>query len=300
MLSAENIHKQFAQHKALDGVSLALKPGSIYGLLGPNGAGKTTLIRILNQIIGPDEGQLYFNGEKLTSKHISRIGYLPEERGLYKKMKVGEQAMYLASLKGLKHSEAKIALNIWFEKFELQGWWNKKVEELSKGMQQKIQFITTLIHSPDVIILDEPFSGFDPVNAALVRSEMLMLRDSGKSILLSTHRMETVESLCDEIALIHKAKVHLSGEVHAIRKRYRNFTFKVLFSGGFDAVVSELSVIDSKTHLDGSRELIFCEPMEEKVNQFLRMVVSEGTLYHFEEILPGMQEIFIDQVSSKI
>ncbi|MBQ3709949.1 MAG: ATP-binding cassette domain-containing protein [Bacteroidales bacterium] len=216
-----NVSKRYAEHVALNNVSLAVPEQSVYGLLGPNGAGKTTLIRILNQITGPDTGQVLIDGEPLRPKHVERIGYLPEERGLYKKMKVGEQAIYLAQLKGISKAEATRRLKMWFEKFEIGEWWNKNVEELSKGMQQKVQFITTVIHEPDILIFDEPFSGFDPINANLLKASILELRNQGATILLSTHNMSSVEELCDSISLINKGEKILEGKVNEIKTQHR-------------------------------------------------------------------------------
>lgn len=221
-IEISNLSKHYADHVALNNVSLSVPEQSIYGLLGPNGAGKTTLIRILNQITGPDSGQILIDGEPLNPKHTERIGYLPEERGLYKKMKVGEQAIYLAQLKGIHKAEAERRLRQWFEKFEIGDWWNKTVEELSKGMQQKIQFITTVIHEPDILIFDEPFSGFDPINANLLKESILELRDKGATILLSTHNMNSVEELCDSISLINKGEKILEGKVTEIKRQHRN------------------------------------------------------------------------------
>jgi ABC-2 type transport system ATP-binding protein len=218
VLEINSVSKSYSNHLALDDVSLAVPEGQIFGLLGPNGAGKTSLIRIINQITMPDKGALLFNGQPLNSNHISQIGYLPEERGLYKKMKVGEQALYLAQLKGLSEKEAKKALKIWFERFEITPWWNKKVEELSKGMAQKIQFITTVLHQPKLLIFDEPFSGFDPINATLIKDEILRLKAQGTSIIFSTHRMESVEELCDHIALIDQSKKILDGPINQIKE----------------------------------------------------------------------------------
>ena len=220
-ITVNHVTKRYADHLALNDISLQVPEQSIYGLLGPNGAGKTTLIRILNQITGPDTGQILINGEPLQPKHVERIGYLPEERGLYKKMKVGEQAIYLAQLKGISKQEATRRLKIWFEKFEIGDWWNKTVEELSKGMQQKIQFITTVIHEPDILIFDEPFSGFDPINANLLKESILELRDKGATILLSTHNMNSVEELCDSISLINKGEKILEGKVAEIKAQHR-------------------------------------------------------------------------------
>src|SRR5476651_288384 len=231
MLSIRNIVKQYAGHTALSDVSLEVESGQIFGLLGPNGAGKTSLIRIINQITAPDSGEIYFNGEKLNQSHIERIGYLPEERGLYKKMEIGEQMIYLARLKGLSRDEATKRLKFWFDKLGMETWWKKKIEELSKGMQQKAQFVATVLHEPDLIILDEPFSGFDPVNAEIIKDEILELNRKGATILFSTHRMESVEELCDSIALIDKSKKILDGSVKDIRKSYRNETYLVEYAG---------------------------------------------------------------------
>src|SRR6201994_1175355 len=231
MLSIRNIVKQYDGHTALSDVSLEVGKGQIFGLLGPNGAGKTSLIRIINQITAPDSGEIYFDGERLNQSHINRIGYLPEERGLYKKMEIGEQMIYLARLKGLTRDEATRRLKIWFEKLGMESWWKKKIEELSKGMQQKAQFVATVLHEPDLIILDEPFSGFDPVNAELIKEEILELNKKGSTILFSTHRMESVEELCDSIALINQSRKILDGRVRAIRNSYRNDTYMVEYTG---------------------------------------------------------------------
>src|SRR5476649_1462836 len=231
MLSIRNIVKQYAGHTALSDVSLEVAKGDIFGLLGPNGAGKTSLIRIVNQITAPDHGEVYFNGEKLNQSHIERIGYLPEERGLYKKMEIGEQMIYLARLKGLSRDEAIKRLKIWFQKLGMETWWKMKIEELSKGMQQKAQFVATVLHEPELIILDEPFSGFDPVNAEVIKDEILELNRKGATILFSTHRMESVEELCDSIALINKSHKILDGTVKSIRNSYRNATYLVEYNG---------------------------------------------------------------------
>src|SRR6201996_3509926 len=231
MLSIRNIVKQYAGHRALDDVSLEVANGQIFGLLGPNGAGKTSLIRIINQITAPDSGEIYFNGEKLNQSHIERIGYLPEERGLYKKMEIGEQMIYLARLKGLSRDEAIRRLKIWFDKLGMETWWKKKIEELSKGMQQKAQFVATVLHEPDLIILDEPFSGFDPVNAEVIKNEILELNRKGATIIFSTHRMESVEELCDTIALLNLSHKILEGKVKDIRKTYRDNIFTVAYEG---------------------------------------------------------------------
>ena len=224
ILEVNNVSKHYSNHKALDGVSLSVNKGRIFGLLGPNGAGKTTLIRIINQITGPDSGEVKFNGTTLAPEHISKIGYLPEERGLYRKMKIGEQVIYLAQLKGMSRPEATEKIKYWFEKMDMSTWWDKKVEELSKGMQQKVQFVATVMHEPDLIILDEPFTGFDPVNTEIIKKEILELRDRGTSVIFSTHRMESVEEICDDIALINKSKNVLDGTVAEIKSKYKTNT----------------------------------------------------------------------------
>src|SRR6202008_2336806 len=238
ILSAQNIVKKFAAHTALNDVSIDVSEGSMSGLLGPNGAGKTTLIRIVNRITGPDSGQVFLNGEKLQPKHVDMIGYLPEERGLYKKMKVGEQCVYLTRLKGLKKKDAEARLKAWFEKFEMGGWWNKKIEELSKGMQQKVQFIVTVLHEPKLLILDEPFTGFDPINANIIKNELLALNKNGTSIILSTHRMESVEELCSHIALINKSNKILDGSVKDIRNANRTNVYEIEYTGGNAIAIS--------------------------------------------------------------
>lgn len=298
MIRAEHISKRYAAHEALRDVSVTLKPGQILGLLGPNGAGKTTLIRILNQIIGPDEGQLWYGNTPLKPEHTRHIGYLPEERGLYKKMKVGEQALYLASLKGLSEKEAKQNLDLWFEKFELTGWWNKKIEELSKGMAQKVQFICTLIHNPDIIILDEPFSGFDPVNAELIKKEILDLRERGKSILLSTHRMESVEALCDEIALIHESRVHLSGAVADLQQQHKqNIWAFQLTEAAIDVPTHLAQSIEQKPTPHGWLHLVKLDAGQSP-RPLVEYLLHHHNLQGFHEVLPSMSDIFIQTVSS--
>jgi ABC-2 type transport system ATP-binding protein len=276
--------------------------GSIYGLLGPNGAGKTTLLRIINMINGPDEGEMLFMGRKFNSEDVHHIGYLPEERGLYKKMKVGEQALYLARLKGMSRSEAMSALKYWFTKFEIQAWWNKKVEELSKGMQQKVQFITTIIHKPKLLIFDEPFSGFDPINANLLKNEIIELKKSGSTIIFSTHDMGSVEELCDHITLINKSKIILEGAVHDIKMRYKENAFEIGFKGSSSAVAGKLN---------GSCQII--DRYEDKENHFiqvkmdrsltgndvLNMVLPVAIITSFNEIIPRMNEIFINVVEAQ-
>ncbi|PZQ86232.1 MAG: ABC transporter ATP-binding protein, partial [Flavobacterium johnsoniae] len=227
ILEVKNVVKQYGDYTALNNVSLQVPKGSIYGLLGPNGAGKTSLIRIINQITMPDSGTVFLDGEQLKPEHVQHIGYMPEERGLYKTMKVGEQALYLAQLKGLSKAEAKKQLDYWFDRLEIQGWWNKKIQELSKGMAQKIQFVVTVLHKPKLLIFDEPFSGFDPVNANLIKDEILELKKQGSTIIFSTHRMESVEELCDDIALIHRSNKLIEGKLHDVKKEYRTNSFQV-------------------------------------------------------------------------
>jgi ABC-2 type transport system ATP-binding protein len=301
-LDIQGIHKAYAGHVALNDVSITMPEGSIFGLLGPNGAGKTSLIRIINQITAPDQGTVTFFGSPLAPEHVHQIGYLPEERGLYRKMKVGEQSMYLARLKGMPKNEAKRALKAWFERFEISDWWGKKVEELSKGMAQKIQFITTVLHQPKLLILDEPFSGFDPINAALIRSEILRLRDEGASVILSTHNMASVEEICDYITLIHQSKVVLNGQVPEIRNRYANNEYHIRFSGNMIAFTNALShqfaLLDSTT----TDEVHTCsirlgEGMA--LNDLLRNIISEVNIHEVQPHIPSMNEIFIKAVQSK-
>lgn len=303
LLEANNIVKKFAQHTALDNVSITVPRQCIYGLLGPNGAGKTTLIRIINQITAPDEGTVFLDGEKLREDHITRIGYLPEERGLYRKMKVGEQALYLAQLKGLKKKEALRRLKGWFEKFGIQAWWNKKVEELSKGMQQKVQFITTVLHEPELLILDEPFSGFDPINTNIIKEEILRLRNEGSTIIFSTHNMGSVEEICDNIALINKSRKILEGRVDEIRNANKSNIFEIEFRGNLIAFANALWT---------NFELL--EKMEEgnikkakirllggsTTNNLLENLLPYAELVSFREIIPGMNDIFIKKVNESI
>jgi ABC-2 type transport system ATP-binding protein len=292
----ENIVKRFSNHVALNKVSVSVPKGSIYGLLGPNGAGKTTLLRIINQITAPDEGELFFDGHKFGSDDIMHIGYLPEERGLYKKMKVGEQAIYLVRLKGMQKKEAIRNLKQWFEKFEIISWWNKKVEELSKGMQQKLQFIITILHKPDLLIFDEPFSGFDPINADLLKNEILTMKKEGATIIFSTHDMGSVEELCDHIALIDNGYKLLEGNMNDIRKQYRSNIFKVGFSGDTEKV---------KQALNGNYELLGIITEEgnqiariqtlqpSAQNEILNALIQKVQVLSFKEEVPGMHDIFI-------
>jgi ABC-2 type transport system ATP-binding protein len=297
MLSIRNIVKQYAGHRALNDVSLEVESGKIFGLLGPNGAGKTSLIRIINQITAPDSGEVYFNGERLNQSHIDRIGYLPEERGLYKKMEIGEQMIYLARLKGLTRAEATKRLKVWFEKLEMETWWKKKIEELSKGMQQKAQFVATVLHEPDLIILDEPFSGFDPVNAETIKDEILELNRKGATILFSTHRMESVEELCDSIALIHKSHKILDGRVKTIRNSYKNDTYlieytgeQLIFNGSqpFD-IVSEVAGEDNS-------HIIKLRLNNNSANDVLQYLIPKTRINMLQEVIPSVNEIFIEKV----
>lgn len=293
---AENVVKKYANHLALDDLSLSVPEGTVFGLLGPNGAGKTTLIRIINQITAPDTGKLFFKGEKLKSDHISQIGYLPEERGLYKKMKVGEQALYLAQLKGLSKKDALRKLKFWFEKFEIQAWWDKKVEELSKGMQQKIQFVVTILHEPQLLIFDEPFSGFDPINANILKNEILELKKNGATIIFSTHNMSSVEELCDNIALINNSKKILDGPVSDIRNNYKSDIFEIKFKGQFNkfeaSLTSLFEILDIQNSSTEQTLRVKLLPGASP-NDILRLLLPTGTIVSFNEILPGMNDIFI-------
>lgn len=302
LFETHNVTKQFTSQKALDRVSIRVPEGSIFGLLGPNGAGKTTLIRIINRILAPDEGELFFMGRPLEPSDIAMIGYLPEERGLYKKMKVGEQALYLARLKGLSHSEAMKRLKYWFEKFEMKGWWNRKVEELSKGMQQKVQFVVTIVHEPRLLIFDEPFSGFDPINVNLLKEEILDLRKNGSTIIFSTHNMASVEELCDHIALIDKAKKILEGNVWEIRKTYSTHTFEVIYTGSdrnpgeFLPAGFEITEHHPVNEHHAARIRL---PEKASPNDLLREMLPHVTVHGFSEIIPSMNEIFIRTVTEK-
>ncbi|MBA3665545.1 MAG: ATP-binding cassette domain-containing protein [Bacteroidetes bacterium] len=300
ILQINNVTKTYSSHTALNDVSLTVNDQAVFGLLGPNGAGKTSLIRIINQITGPDKGEILFKGEKLNPKHIEHIGYLPEERGLYKKMPVGEQALYLAQLKGLKKAEAKKRLAYWFEKFEMQGWWKKRVDELSKGMQQKVQFIVTILHEPELLILDEPFSGFDPINAQLIKNEILELRKKGATIIFSTHNMGSVEELCDNIALLNKSQKILDGPVKEIRKTFRTNTYKVMFKGnilGFTNALWTGAEILNK-HSDDDVHSVTVKLLNGVTSsQMLQAVLPSCEIISFAEIVPSMNDIFISKVS---
>ena len=292
ILIARNIVKQYENHLALNDVSLEIPKGSIYGLLGPNGAGKTTLMKIINQITATDSGEIIFNNEKLVRKHISQIGYLPEERGLYRKMKVGEQSLYLAQLKGMSKKEATLKLKTWFEKLDILEWWDKKVEELSKGMAQKVQFAVTVIHNPDLLIFDEPFSGFDPVNTSIIRKEILELKEKGTSIIFSTHRMESVEEICDEITLIDNGISILQGKINIIKDQFRNNTFQIevnsnnLKLNGFEIIHQDENNFTVKV------------PSDKNSKELITEILKTSEIISFNEKIPSMEEIFIKTVSN--
>lgn len=296
VLEVENVVKQYAGHLALDGVSLQVPENSIYGLLGPNGAGKTTLIRIINCITAPDSGQVRLNGKALTPAEVAKIGYLPEERGLYKKMKVGEQALYLARLKGMNKHDALKALKFWFEKFEIQTWWDKKVEELSKGMAQKVQFITTVLHEPKLLIFDEPFSGFDPVNAELLKREILLLRDKGATIVFSTHNMETVEDLCENISLVDRSRIVLQGNVNEIKKTHATNTFYVQTDKQLEPIGFEIA---EQQYKNGVYESLVKKLVGQTNNALIAEIIKQSEIVSYREKLPTMNEIFINTVTKK-
>ena len=297
-LTASGVTKRYAQHTALKNVNITIPEKTIYGLLGPNGAGKTTLIRIINQIITPDEGDIRIFGEPLNPDHIGVIGYLPEERGLYKKLKVGDQLVYLARLKGLSKKDAMARIKLWLQKFEIQDWWNKKVEDLSKGMAQKVQFISTVLHEPRLIILDEPFSGFDPVNAQLITKEILELKQKGCTIIFSTHRMETVEDLCDHIALINKSEKILEGSKKEVKARYRSHTFSVDHKGTFNATSSYEIVAQNRMEDDYFHTTLKAKP-EITTNRLLSELINVTEVHAFVEKMPTMSEIFISLVKGE-
>lgn len=299
LIECKNVCKNFGSKVALDNVSLDVPEGKIYGLLGPNGAGKTTMIRIINRITIPNSGEVLFNGRPITQRDVEKIGYLPEERGLYRKMEVGDQAMYLAQLKGMSEKDARAELKKWFVKFGIQDWWKKKVEELSKGMAQKVQFITTVVHKPSLMILDEPFSGFDPVNAELIRKEILELKEQGATIILSTHNMESVEELCDNIALINKSHLVLSGGVDEIRRQYGNNHVELIYSGeNALAPVEGLFSVISDADDNGRHTAVLSLEHEGLGNEVLTAVIGQGLLVNsFKELLPRMNDIFIKLVT---
>jgi ABC-2 type transport system ATP-binding protein len=302
ILQVSNVVKKYGDFTALNDVSLTIPKGSIFGLLGPNGAGKTSLIRIINQITLPDSGQILLDGEVLQQKHVQTIGYLPEERGLYKSMKVGEQCLYLAQLKGLTKQEAKKELDYWFDKLGIQGWWNKKIQELSKGMAQKIQFVVTVLHKPKLLILDEPFSGFDPVNANLIKDELLELNKNGTSIIFSTHRMESVEELCDHIALIHKSNKLIEGKLTDVKKQYRTNNFEVgILSNNIEKLMYEITknFTVSQTNFKSLNDELKLQINlgNAQPNDLLSLLTQQGQVTHFVEKIPTVNDIFIQSVT---
>ena len=304
ILQINKVSKNYSRHNALNEVSIHVAEKSIFGLLGPNGAGKTSLIRIINQITMPDSGEIILDGEKLHPKHVQHIGYLPEERGLYKSMKVGEQCLYLAQMKGLTKSEAKKQLEYWFDKLEIQGWWNKKIQELSKGMAQKIQFVVCVLHKPKLLIFDEPFSGFDPVNANLIKDEILALRDQGSTIIFSTHRMESVEELCDHIALIHKSNKLIEGRLDAVKKQYRTNSFEVgILTSNVEGLMYELTqkFTLAQTNFKSLNDELKLEIQLGTAlpNELLHLLTQRGQVTHFVEKIPSVNDIFIQTVSEK-
>ncbi|MBA9072485.1 ABC-2 type transport system ATP-binding protein [Flavobacterium gossypii] len=304
ILEVKNVVKQYGDYTALNNVSLQVPKGSIYGLLGPNGAGKTSLIRIINQITMPDSGTVLLDGEKLQPEHVQHIGYMPEERGLYKTMKVGEQALYLAQLKGLSKDEAKKQLDYWFDRLEIQGWWNKKIQELSKGMAQKIQFVVTVLHKPKLLIFDEPFSGFDPVNANLIKDEILELKKQGATIIFSTHRMESVEELCDDIALIHKSNKLIEGKLNDVKKEYRTNSFEVgIMTSNVEGLMYQLTqkFTVGQTNFKTLNDDLKLEVQigDSSPNELLSILTQMGQVTHFVEKIPSVNDIFIKTVSDK-
>ena len=305
ILEVKNVSKQFGAYKALNNVNFTIPKGSIYGLLGPNGAGKTTLIRIINQITMPDSGHVFLDGKKLVASDVAHIGYMPEERGLYKTMKVGEQCLYLAQLKGLSKSEAQKQLKYWFEKFEIEHWWNKKIQELSKGMAQKIQFVVTVLHKPKLLILDEPFSGFDPVNANLIKDEIIELNKQGTSIIFSTHRMESVEEMCDHIALIHQSNKLIEGKLEDVKKQFRTNTFQVgIISPNVEQLMLHLTQKFQlrTTHFKSLNDDVKLEIElgERSSSDLLQILIQNGQVTHFVEKIPSVNDIFIQTVTQKL
>lgn len=302
LLEVKKVVKQYGNFTALNEVSLVVPKGSIYGLLGPNGAGKTSLIRIINQITLPDSGEVIFDGEKLQPKHVQYIGYLPEERGLYKSMKVGEQCLYLAQMKGLSKNEAKKQLDYWFDRFEIKGWWDKKIQELSKGMAQKIQFVVCVLHKPKLLIFDEPFSGFDPVNASLIKDEILELRKQGSTIIFSTHRMESVEELCDDIALIHKSNKLIEGKLDDVKRQFRTNSFQVgIISDNVEGLMYDITqkFTVTQTNFKSLNDEIKLDIQlgNATPNELLHLLTQRGQVTHFVEKIPSVNDIFIQTVS---
>jgi ABC-2 type transport system ATP-binding protein len=299
LFEAKNVTKQYGNQLALDSVSISVPEQCIYGLLGPNGAGKTTLIRIINQITGPDSGELFLNGKKLMPDDVQYIGYLPEERGLYKKMKVGEQALYFAQLKGLSKEEAMRRLKYWFKKLDIVDWWGKKVEELSKGMQQKVQFVTTILHEPKLLIFDEPFTGFDPLNANIIKNEILFLRERGATIIFSTHNMGSVEELCDNITLIDKAKTLLEGSVDEIRRKWAANEYDLVLDGDVNIEGNGHYTI-MKHEKDNGKSIVRLKTTDNiKSNDILQTVMRSGNVVSFNPALPSMNEIFIRVIETR-
>ena len=302
LIQAKNITKKYQNKTALDNISIDVERGSIFGLLGPNGAGKTTLIRIINQIIAADSGEVIFDGEKLQPKHISQIGYMPEERGLYKNMKVGEQVLYLAQLKGMSKQEARAKLKYWFDKFEISSWWDKKIQELSKGMAQKVQFIVTVLHEPKLLIFDEPFSGFDPVNAEIIKDEIIGLKDKGATILFSTHRMESVEEMCDHICLIDDSHKVLDGKISDIKRSHRDNQYEITINEedfiGIDKLKDFVSVVSNKPNRGFHDQLDITLKIANDITPqyLLKSLMTLGELHHFSERIPSINEIFIKHV----
>lgn len=301
ILEVRNVSKAYDKHVALENISITINEGSVFGLLGPNGAGKTSLIRIINQITAPDSGHILFDGKPLNPQHTAQIGYLPEERGLYKKMEVGEQVLYLAQLKGLSRADAVVKLKYWFEKFEIKGWWKKKVEELSKGMQQKVQFIVTVVHEPKLLILDEPFTGFDPINANLIKDELIEMRKKGTTIALSTHRMESVEELCTHIALINKSRKLLEGPVKDVRKLYKSNVYAIEYEGTniglANSMWGDFELIENEPYGDGMKALIKVKDSI-NTNALLQGLINNVTIHSFKELIPTMNDIFIQSVTN--
>jgi ABC-2 type transport system ATP-binding protein len=302
IIKAENIVKKFSDHTALNKVTIKIPKGCIYGLLGPNGAGKTTLIRLINQISKPDSGKILFNNKSLSEEHISKIGYLPEERGLYKKMKVGEQAMYLAQLKGMSKANAKEKLTNWFDKFEITDWWNHKVEDLSKGMAQKIQFIVTVVHEPELLILDEPFSGFDPINTELIKKEILELKAKGTTVIFSTHNMQSVEEICDYITLINKSETIIQGSVQNIKKEYSKNQFEIHFEGNMisfsTALWTGFELIKKEEISKGEYKVTIAPLANQSINDFIAAVIKGCKVKSINETSASMNDIFINAVES--
>ncbi len=300
LLEVVGVSKRYATHQALKDVSLKVPKGVVFGLLGPNGAGKSTLIRIITQIISRDSGEIFFGGEVMTPDHVHQIGYMPEERGLYKKMKVGEQLLYLARLKGMSKAHAMEKLKYWFEKFEIKPWWNKTIQDLSKGMQQKVQFLSTVLHEPELLILDEPFSGFDPVNANLIKDEILELKRKGTTIIFSTHRMESVEEMCDHLALINLSEKILDGETQQIKKKYQTNTFLLDYQAETPIRAGKtFTVLQHKTQKNNLQTILLKANHGAKPNQMLEELLPQGEIYRFEEKLPTINDIFISLVTGK-